>query len=78
MKISGYQLRALLSSIIAGVFIYFRKLDYYRTMPRQSITVSVSIIVWSWLNYLEPLCLPLGLVIINLVGYKHVFTEDEH
>ena len=67
----NYWIRAFISSIIASVFIYHRKLDYYKSMPRKNLMTSLVIIAWSLAVLKEPLMLPIGLVILNLVGEKH-------
>lgn len=72
-----YPQRALVSSIIAGIFIYFRRLDYYATMPRSSVLVSLLVFAWAYLNYMEPIALPLGLILLNLFGNKHVVGFEE-
>ena len=58
-------------SIITGIFIYFRKLDYYKTLPRYNIKISIAIIIWTYLSLIEPWCFLIGLLILNLFGYKH-------
>ena len=37
-------------SVITGIFIYFRKLDYYKTMPRYNLKVSALIVIWTYLS----------------------------
>ena len=58
-------------SVITGIFIYFRRLDYYRTLPRYSIRVSLLIMIWTYFAILEPWSIIIGLVLLNLFGYKH-------
>ena len=58
-------------SLITGVFIYCRKLDYYKTLPRNNIKISVVIIIWTYLSIIEPWFILIGLMILNLFGYKH-------
>jgi len=58
-------------SVITGIFIYFRKLDYYKTMPRYNIKVSVLIIIWTYLSIIEPWSIIIGLILLNIFGYKH-------
>ena len=58
-------------SIITGIFIYFRKLDYYKTLPRYNIKISLAIIIWVYLSLIEPWCILIWLLILNLFGYKH-------
>ncbi len=58
-------------SVITGIFIYFRKLDYYKTMPRYNIKVSILIIIWTYLSIIEPWSIIIGLILLNLFGFKH-------
>ena len=60
----------LLIPIITGFFIYFRKLDYYKTMPRKNIIVSLAIGVWTYLAMKEPWYIIYGLILLNLFGKK--------
>lgn len=58
-------------SVITGIFIYFRKLDYYKTMPRYNIKVSILIIIWTYFSIIEPWSIIIGLILLNLFGFKH-------
>jgi hypothetical protein len=58
-------------SLITGCFIYCRKLDYYKTLPRNNIKTTVVIIIWTYLSIIEPWFILIGLMILNLFGYKH-------
>lgn len=57
-------------SIVAGIFIYFRKLDYYKSIPRNNIFASFIIILWSILTLKFPIFLIIGLIILDSFGYK--------
>lgn len=59
------------SSIVAGIFIYFRKLDYYKSIPRESILTSFIIVIWSILTLNFPIFLVIGLIALDLFGHKH-------
>ena len=66
------EIELLIISIITGIFIYFRKLDYYKTLPRENIYISLIIIIWTYLVIkVNPWFIIVGLVILNLLGYKH-------
>ena len=64
------EIELLIISIITGIFIYFRKLDYYKSIPRESILTSIIIIIWSILTLNYPIFLVIGLTILNIFGYK--------
>jgi len=69
--VSFWNNRIIWISIIAGIFIYFRTLDYYKSIPRHSIIASVIIILWSYATLKEPLFLLVGLILLNIFGEKH-------
>jgi len=73
MKAFSVDWKLLILSLIAGVFIYYRELDYYLTIPRESFLASALIVVWSYATLKEPYFLVVGLVLLNLFGYKHSF-----
>ena len=58
-------------SVITGAFIYYNKIDYYKTLPKYDKKISVAIIIWTYLLMIEPWFILLGLLILNLFGYKH-------
>lgn len=57
--------KILIISIIAGIFIYNRTLDYYKVLPRKNIYISISIVIWSYLTLIEPIFLISGLIFLN-------------
>ena len=61
----------IIVSIITGVFIYYRKLDYYKTMPRESVLTSILIMMWTYYSIKNPWIIIFGLIILNLFGHKH-------
>jgi hypothetical protein len=72
MKLSFKEIELLIISIITGIFIYFRKLDYYKTLPRENIYISLIIIIWTYLVIrVSPWFILVGLVVLNLLGFKH-------
>jgi hypothetical protein len=64
-------LKITILSIIAGIFIYYRKLDYYASIPRENIWASLAVILWTFVTLYEPYFLVVGLVLLNLFGVKH-------
>jgi len=64
-------LKITILSIIAGIFIYYRKLDYYVSIPRENIWASLAVILWTFVTLYEPYFLVVGLVLLNLFGVKH-------
>ena len=72
------EIELLIISIITGIFIYFRKLDYYKTLPRENIYISLIIIIWTYLVIrVSPWFVIVGLVMLNLLGYKHEEIKED-
>lgn len=69
-KYISYDQKVLIAVLCAGLWIYFRTAECYNMIPRLHLFPVVFVMVWSYLNYYEPLCLPLGLLI--LVTYTMV------
>jgi len=67
--------RIIFVSIIAVIFIYFRTLDYYKSIPRHNIIASILVVIWSYATLTEPLFLLVGLVLLNIFGEKHLIDE---
>ena len=61
----------IIISVVTGIFIYNRKLDYYKTMPRLDPKISILIMIWTYLSIIEPWFILVGLIIINIFGFKH-------
>lgn len=53
--------------IIIGVFIYNRKLDYYKVIPRNDIFTSVMIALWSYISLRQPWFVIIGLIVLNML-----------
>jgi hypothetical protein len=65
-----YQQKVLFSVICSGIWIYFRTSDCYKLIPRKHIFPVFFVCIWTYLNYYEPLFLPIGLLI--LVAYSQL------
>ena len=53
--------------IIIGIFIYNRKLDYYKVIPRNDIFTSVMIALWSYISLRQPWFVIVGLIVLNML-----------
>jgi len=68
----SYQTKVIISIICSGLWIYFRNQNCYQLIPRHSIFAVIFVMIWSYVNYYEPLFLPLGLFILYFYGnYLH-------
>ena len=69
-------MKDILIPLITGFFIYFRKLDYYKSIPRENILASALISLWTWLVITkDPWFIIVGLVILNLFGKHHTLPQ---
>ena len=69
-------LSPLAISILTGLFIYFRILDYYKSIPRKSVPAAVAVAVWTYASIENPIYIIVGLVLLNLFGAKHEDLRD--
>jgi hypothetical protein len=65
----SYDTKVGIAVVCAGMWIYFRTESCYNMIPRQSIFPVVFVMGWTYLNYSEPLFLPIGLSILVLYAY---------
>lgn len=68
-------MKEYLIAFIAAVFIFFRKVDYYKTFPRKSLLTSAIIFVWTLAAIREPWFIIVGLILVNLLGTTHKSLE---
>ena len=61
-----HRYKVLFSVLCAGLWIYFRTQDCYNMIPRLQILPIIFVMIWAYLNYYEPLFLPIGLVVLIL------------
>ena len=57
-----------ISMLASIIWIYFRTAECYKLIPRKSISSVLFVTTWVYLNYQEPLFLPIGLIILYLYG----------
>ena len=56
-------------SIICGIFIYYRTIDYYKVLPRENIFVSLMIILWTYVSLKYNIWfIIVGLIILNILN----------
>ena len=67
--------KSLVIAFVTGVFIYFRKLDYYKTIPRESFIASFLIMVWTYYSIKEPWFILIGLCVLNIFGEKRELED---
>jgi len=74
-KYISFQNKVILSVICGALWIFFRTEDCYDLIPRHHIFPVIFVMAWIYLNYYEPLFLPIGLGI--LIFYTK-FTKFLH
>lgn len=67
----SYNQKVYISVICAGIWIYFRTSDCYKMIPRATVFPVIFVMVWTFLNYYEPLFLPIGLLVLVSYAYIH-------
>ena len=65
-KYLSYDKKVIISILCAGLWIYFRTAECYNMIPRLHLFPVVFVMIWAYLNYYEPLFLPIGLGILVL------------
>lgn len=57
----------LIVAVLCGIFIYNRKIDYYKIMPRKNIIPAIMVAVWTYITFRYSMWFViLGLIILNL------------
>jgi hypothetical protein len=58
----------LIVSIITSIFIYNRKLDYYKVIPRNNILVALLIGLWTYISFKYNIWfVVIGLIVLNML-----------
>jgi hypothetical protein len=68
-KYISFKNKVILAVICAGLWIYFRTASCYDMIPRKHIFPVIFVMIWTYLNYYEPLFLPIGLFILIVYTY---------
>ena len=65
-KYLSYDRKVYIALIFSGLWIYFRTAQCYEMIPRHEIFPVIFVVCWTYLNYYEPLFLPIGLAVLAL------------
>ena len=58
----------IMVSILTGIFIYNRKIDYYKVIPRENIIAAIIISLWTYISFKYSVWFVIvGLVILNIL-----------
>jgi len=69
-KYISNEMKIYIAVLSGALWIYFRTSDCYKMIPRLHIFPVIFVSIWIYLNYKDPLFLPLGLVI--LISYMYI------
>jgi len=77
-KYLSYDKKVFIAVFFAGLWIYFRTNQCYIMLPRMNIFSVMFVMIWTYLNYYEPLFLPIGLGImfVYFLIHKEEMTTD--
>ena len=56
--------KIIIAVLSSGIWIYFRTAQCYDMIPRTNLLPVVFVMSWAYINYHEPLALPIGLIIL--------------
>jgi len=65
----SYDIKVQIAVACAALWIYFRTSDCYNMIPRKHVFPVLFVAAWTYANYYEPLCLPLGLSLLVAYAY---------
>ncbi len=79
-KYLSYDVKIWIAVVCGAFWIYFRTSDCYTMIPRLHIFPVLFVSVWIYLNYKDPLFLPLGLCVLILYSkfgkyIKHIYNS---
>jgi len=60
----------LIVAVLVSLFIYFRKIDYYKLIPRKNLLTALLIGLWTYLSLKEPIIIIVGLLILLLLQFR--------
>lgn len=64
-----FEQKVIISMIAGAIWIYFRTIECYDLLKRKKILSVILVTGWIYMNYYEPLALPLGLLIMYIYAY---------
>lgn len=68
----SYDTKVLIALIAGGIWIYTRDDLCYSMIPRLRLLSVILVVTWIYLNYKDPLFLPIGLAILYIysLGFR--------
>jgi hypothetical protein len=65
-KYLSFDTKVYIALVFSGLWIYFRTEQCYEMIPRHKIFPVIFVMIWTYLNYYEPLFLPIGLAALAI------------
>ena len=62
----NFEQKTYIAMLSSSIWIYFRTKECYSMIPRESLFSVIFVTIWLYLNYYEPLVVPIGLLILVL------------
>jgi hypothetical protein len=75
-KYLSFDKKVYIALVFSGLWIYFRTEQCYEMIPRHKIFPVIFVMIWTYLNYYEPLFLPIGLAILVLYPIVKKLIND--
>ena len=75
-KYLSHEQKIIFAVLCSGFWIYFRTAQCYNMIPRGHILPVVFVTGWTYLNYYEPLFLPIGLLILIFAPFLFTFLRS--
>jgi len=75
-KYLTFDQKVFISIVCGGLWIYFRTAECYNMIPRLHLFPVIFVCIWIYLNYYEPLFLPLGLLVLIIYSYLGPLIQD--
>ena len=66
--LSDKHINIIVICFLISLFIYFRKIDYYKLMPRNNIVTAIAVGIWSYLSLgISPWFIIIGLSFLYII-----------
>ena len=74
-KCISFHHKVFISVVSAGLWVYFRTSDCYAMIPRLHLFPVIFVMMWTYINYYEPLALPAWSFCMSTRKRRSIFKE---
>lgn len=67
----SFNTKIVIAVIASGIWIFFRTNQCYDMIPNGKLYPLLFVMPWTYINYYEPLALPIGLAILAIYPHFH-------